>query len=119
MEVNISVAVFWDTTPYGLEKSCRPHFGGNFRNIRQQVNRKHGTCLPIHTISDIKKPKHLLTPSFKVQSGPICTFRTLIRTLSQLGKYNFSGEMKKHWPGGCSRIKRTTTFLPSRGHFRK
>jgi hypothetical protein len=40
------------------------------------------------------------------------------RTLSQLKKYNFSGERKNHWPGRCNRIKRMI-FLPSRGHFRK
>jgi hypothetical protein len=45
-------------------------------------------------------------------------YRTPRRTLPQLEKYNFSGQRKTHWPGRCNRIKRTT-FLPSRGHFRK
>jgi hypothetical protein len=38
------------------------------------------------------------------------------RTLSQLKKYNFSGERRNHWPGRCIRIKRATTLLPSRSH---
>jgi hypothetical protein len=33
------------------------------------------------------------------------TFR---RKLSQLEKYNFSGERNNHWTGRCKRIKRTT-----------
>jgi hypothetical protein len=47
------------------------------------------------------------------------TYRTPGRTLSQLEKCNFLGEKKTHWPGRCCRIKRSTTLLPSRGHFRK
>jgi hypothetical protein len=46
------------------------------------------------------------------------TYRTTRRTLSQLKKYNFSGERKNHWPGQCNHIKRTT-LLPPCGHFRK
>jgi hypothetical protein len=46
------------------------------------------------------------------------THRTPSRTLSQLEKYNFSGESNNHRPERCNRIKRTT-LLPSRGNFRK
>jgi hypothetical protein len=46
-------------------------------------------------------------------------YRTPRRTLSQLEKYNFSGEEKNHRPGRCNHIKRTITLLPSCGNFRK
>jgi hypothetical protein len=49
----------------------------------------------------------------------VSIYRTPRRTLSQLEKYNFSGERENHWPGWCNHIKRTTTLLPSRSHFRK
>jgi hypothetical protein len=41
------------------------------------------------------------------------------RTLSKLEKHNFSGEPKNRWPVRSNRINRTTTLLPSRGHFGK
>jgi hypothetical protein len=46
-------------------------------------------------------------------------YRTPSRTLSQLEKYKFSGETINHWLGRCNCIKRTTTLLPSPGHFSK
>jgi hypothetical protein len=45
-------------------------------------------------------------------------YRTPRRTLSQLIKYNFSGERKNHWPRRQNQTRRTT-LLPVRGHFRK
>jgi hypothetical protein len=56
---------------------------------------------------------------WNIKHLPIVTYHTPSGTLSQLEKYNFSGERRNHWPGRCNRIKRTTTLLPSSGYFRK